>query len=107
MKNERIDFELYEGTVEDLPPGYQEVSCHIIFDVNMGDNFHCKFLMVAGGHKTTTPSSLTYFSVVSRGRVRIALTISGFNYLKVLVCNIHNSYLNSKFQEKIWTVAGP
>ena len=34
----RIDFEIYEGNVEELPPGYQEVSCHIIFDVNIGDN---------------------------------------------------------------------
>ena len=39
MENVRIDFELYEGNVEDLPTGYQEVSCHIIFDVNMGENF--------------------------------------------------------------------
>ena len=42
MKHERIAFELYEGNVEDLPPRYQEVSCHIIFDINMGDNLHCK-----------------------------------------------------------------
>ena len=35
-ENVRIDFELYECNVENLPPGYQEVSCHIIFDVNMG-----------------------------------------------------------------------
>ena len=42
MKNVRNDFQLYEGNMEDLPTGYQEVSCHIIFDVNMGDNFRCK-----------------------------------------------------------------
>ena len=42
MKNVRIVFGLYEGNMEDLPTGYQEVSCHIIFDVNMGDNFRCK-----------------------------------------------------------------
>ena len=59
MKNVRIDFELYEGNVEDLPTGYQEVSCHIIFDVNMGMNIRGKSQMVAGGHKNTTPSFLT------------------------------------------------
>ena len=37
-----IAFELYEGTLEDLPTVYQEVSCHIIFDINMGDKFHRK-----------------------------------------------------------------
>ena len=60
MKKVRIDFELYEGTVEYLPPGYQEVSYHIIFDVKMGENFHRKPLMVAGEHKTTPPPPLNY-----------------------------------------------
>ena len=26
---------LYEGNVEDLPTGYEEVNCYIIFNVNM------------------------------------------------------------------------
>ena len=42
MKNVRIYFDLHEVTVKDLSLGYQEVSCHIIFDVNMGDNFRRK-----------------------------------------------------------------
>ena len=50
MKNVRIDFELYEGNIEDLPQGYQETSCHIIFDVKIGDNFCHKYRMVLGGH---------------------------------------------------------
>ena len=41
-ENVRIAFEIDEGNVEDLPPRYQEVSCHIIFDVNMGENFRLK-----------------------------------------------------------------
>ena len=53
MKNAIIDFELYESNVEDLPPGYQEVSCHIIFDVNIGDNLRRKAQILAGGHKAT------------------------------------------------------
>ena len=57
----RIAFELYEGSVEELPPRYKEVSFHIIFYVNMGDHFHRKSRMVSGGHNTTTPSSLTFF----------------------------------------------
>ena len=100
-------FELYEGNVEDLPPGYQEVSCHILFDANMGDNFRRKSRMVEVGHKTTTPPSLDYLSVVSWEIVRIALTVAALNDLKVLACDIHNGYLTSKYWEKIWTVAGP
>ena len=105
-KYARIDFELYEGNVEDLPPRYQGVNFHIIFDVKMGDNFHRKSRMVAGGHKTTTPSSLTYLSVVYREMERIDLTISELNDLKVLACDIQNEHLTEKCQEKIWTMAG-
>ena len=57
----RISFELYYGSVEDLSPGYQEVSCHVIFDVNMEENFRRKARILSGGHKTTTPYYLTYF----------------------------------------------
>ena len=42
MGKVRIAFDIYEGNMEELPLGYHEVSCHIIFDVKMGDNFRCK-----------------------------------------------------------------
>ena len=63
--------------------------------------------MVAGGHTTDTPAALTYASVVSRGSVRIALTIAALNDLKVLACDIQNAYLTAKFTENIWTISGP
>ena len=107
MKNVIIAFELYEGNVEDLPPRYQEVNCHIIFDANMGENLYRKYRMLSGGHKTTTPSSLTYYSVVSRDSVRIALKSAALNGLKVISCDIQNEYLTAKCREKIWTVAEP
>ena len=43
MKNVRLAFEIYEGNVKDIPHRYQEVSCHIIFDVKMGYNFRLKY----------------------------------------------------------------
>ena len=82
--NMRIDFELYESDVEDHPPRYKEVIYHILFDFNMGKNFLHKSLMIAGGHKTTTSSSLTYSSVVYRESAKIDLTISAFNDLSFL-----------------------
>jgi hypothetical protein len=107
MKNVRIAFEEYYGDTAELPPGYQRINCHMIFDVKMGENFRRKARMVAGGHVTETPSTLTYSSVVSRDSVRIALTIAALNGLKVLVCDIQNAYLTAPCREKIWTVAGP
>ena len=107
MKNVRIAFEPFEGNIKDLPPGYQKINCHMIFDIKMGENFRRKARMVAGGHTTDTPSSITYSSVVSRDSVRIALTIAALNGLNVRACDIQNAYLTAPCREKIWTVAGP
>ena len=100
MKNVRIAFEEYDSDVSTLV-GYQKLDCHMIFDVKMGENFRRKARMVAGDHKTATPSSLTYSSVVSRDSVRIALTITTLNDLKVLACDIQNAYLTVPCREKI------
>lgn len=72
----KVEFEIFEGSEEYIPKGYQKMLCHMIFDVKIGDNFRRKDRMVAGGHRTATPSALTYSSVVSRDSVRIALTIT-------------------------------
>ena len=114
MKNVMVAFEKYEGllhhdgSVDELKSkGYQHVDCHMIFDVKMGENFRRKARMVAGGHKTTTPNTLTYASVVSRDSVRIAFTIAALNGLDVLACDIQNAYLTAPCKEKIYTIAGP
>ena len=107
MRNIRIAFEEFAGTKQEIPPGYQYVDCHMIFNIKMGENFRRKARMVAGGHKTITPAALTYASVVSRDSVRICLTIATLNGLKVLACDIQNAYLTAMCREKIWTIAGP
>ena len=108
MKNVRPAFEVWEKTKDDIPPGYQQIKCHLIFDIKMGENFRRKARFVAGGHTTEVPESLiTYSSVVSRDSVRIALTIAGLNGMKVMACDIQNAYLTADCREKIWTVAGP
>ena len=106
MKEVRIAFEVYEGDVSQLDPAYQKIDCHMIFDIKMGENFRRKARMVAGGHVTTAPASITYSSVVSRDSVRIALTIAALNDLQVLACDIQNAYLTAKCREKVWTIAG-
>ena len=96
MKNVRIAFEEFEGDKEDITSGYQFVNCQMIFDIKMGKGFRRKSLLVAVGHMTEAPASLTYSSVVSRDLVRIALTIAFLNGLKLLAFDIQNAFLTDK-----------
>ena len=91
MKNIMPAFEVFEGKQHDIPLEFQQIRCHMIFDVKIGENFHRKAWFVAGGHTTETPASLTYSSVVSRDTVRIALTIAALNDLQVMSCDIQNT----------------
>ena len=107
MKNVRPAFEVFEGSIEQLPTGYQEIKCHMIFDVKIGENFRRKGRLVAGGHTTEAPATLAYSSVISRDSVRIILIIAALNGLQVMACDIQNAYLTDDCREKIWTRAGP
>ena len=107
MKNVRPAFEAFEGGVEQLPSGFQEIKCHMIFDIKIGENFHRKARLVASGHTTDAPDTLTYSSVVSGDSVRIALPIAALNELEVMACDIQIAYLTTNCREKIWTRAGP
>ena len=73
--------------------GFQEIKCHIVFDVKM--DFTRKARFVAGGHTTVPPNSLTYSSVVSRESVKIAFLIAALNGLDLMSCDIGNAYLNA------------
>ena len=112
MSKVRVAFERWDnGTLEEARSGkklvgYQEIGCHMIFDIKMDGEFTRKARLVAGGHTTTTPSSVTYSSVVSRESVRIAFLIAALNDLDVFAADIGNAYLNAPCREKIWTVAG-
>jgi len=111
MANVRPAFEEWtEGTLKDARDGkklvgYQEISCHMIFDVKMDLTRKARF--VAGGHTTEVPESITYSSVVTRESIRIAFLVAALNDLDILCADIGNAYLNADCREKIWTVAGP
>ena len=85
--------------------GFQEIKCHIIFDVKMDLTWKARFL--AGGHLTEAPPSITYSSVVSRDSVTFASLIAALNDLEIFACDFGNAYLNTPCREKIWFVAGP
>ena len=112
MKNVRVAFEKVDGVNESqmrtgkIKPGYSFCSTHMIFDIKMDGSFTRKARLVADGHKTRPPTSITYSSVVARDSVRIALTIASLNSLNVSACDIGNAYLNAPCREKLWTIAG-
>ena len=86
-----------------IKPGYEHVNVHMIFDIKMDGNFTINARLVADGHTTSPPSSITYSSVVSREIVRILFLLASLNDLDKFTCDICNAYINSKFREKVWT----
>jgi hypothetical protein len=105
MKNVIIAFKIRNGE-ESAPPTYQEICCHMIFDVKMED-FRRNARFVAGGHTSDTPHAMTYASVVSRESVIIALTLAALNDLDVKMAEIENAYLTAPITEKVCTVCCP
>jgi Reverse transcriptase (RNA-dependent DNA polymerase). len=103
---EKLDISVDEMRKGQAKPGYQEIKCHMIFDIKMDGSFTRKARLVTGGHTTETPTSLTYSSVVTRDSVRIAFLLAALNGLDVFAADIGNAYLNAPCREKIWTVAG-
>jgi Reverse transcriptase (RNA-dependent DNA polymerase) len=111
MRNVIPAFEVWLGTVEDARSnrhlvGYQEIKCHMVFDVKL-ENLLRKARFVAGGHTTSTPASITYSSVVARDSVCIAFLLAAVDGVQVWAADVGNAYLNADCREKIWTVAGP
>jgi hypothetical protein len=84
--------------------GFQEIGCHIVFDIKMG--FTRKARFYAGGHTTDTPVVMTYSSLVSRDSVQIGFMLAALNGLDVMACDLENVYLNAPCMEKIWFEGG-
>jgi hypothetical protein len=73
MKNVMVAFEVKNQA---KPPDGWEIS-H--YDIHNQDGLTRKARLVAGGHTTKPPESLTYASVVSRDSVRLAFLIAKLN----------------------------
>ncbi|KAL7523720.1 hypothetical protein ACHAXR_000304, partial [Thalassiosira sp. AJA248-18] len=105
MKVVRIAFDILpDGST--VPKGYEFMKCHLIFNIKMEDSRR-KARLVAGGHMTRAPATMTYASVVSRETVHRALTIAALNALDVKVANIQNAYTTTPITEKVWCILGP
>jgi hypothetical protein len=105
IKNVRITFKILNGD-DAIPSTFQQITCHMIFDVKMED-FRRKTHFVARGDTTDTPHAMMYTSVLLRESVRIALTLAALNDLDVKMADIENAYLAAHITEKVWTVLGP
>jgi len=105
MSNNRIGFEEHQGEISQLVR-LKEITSHLVFDVNLGDNFRQKARYCADGHKTDAPSSITYSTLVSRDSVRTILLIATLNDLDVLNGDVQNSYLTAPNRKKVWIRAG-
>ena len=64
-----------------------------MFDIKM--NLNRKARVVAGGHVTNAPSTMTYTSVVSRESAKIALVLTAPYECEILTGDIINAQLTS------------
>jgi hypothetical protein len=81
MKNIRVEFNIMDGD-EAFPPAYQDIHCHMIFDVKV-EYFRYKARFVYGGHTTDIPHAMTHASVLSQDSVRITLALAALNDVDV------------------------
>ena len=94
-----------ESNLEDISlPEHEKISVHLIFDVKT--DFTRKVRLVADGHLTDPPSSITCASVVSRESVRLAFVLAALTDLDVKAADIGNAHLNAKCKEKVHPVCG-
>jgi hypothetical protein len=88
-----------------MPPGYQKITCHILFTVKF--DLRRKSRYITGGHLVKEqPAYNTYSSIVSRESIHISLLLAALNDLNVMSDDISNAYLNADTKEKVWFRAG-
>ena len=93
MRDVRVAFSILPDG-QSAPVGYQRIPRHMIFDIKMED-FRRIARLVAGGHMTKAPPTITYASVVSHETVHIALLMAALNDLNVKVGDVLNAYITA------------
>ena len=106
MHNGRISFEDWTKPLSEMLPGYQKLTCHLIFEIKLSENFRRKARFVVDGHNHPVKLSPSYSTIVSRDSVRIPFLLAALNLLEILSCDIQNAYLSAPCREKSYHVAG-
>ncbi|KAL7477698.1 hypothetical protein ACHAW6_003494 [Cyclotella cf. meneghiniana] len=98
MKNVCVAFDiLADGLVP--PLDHQCMRCHMFFIVKMDQ-------LVAGGHMTKAPGTLTYASIMSRKTMRIVLLVAALNDVDIWVADVLSACITAPCRKKIWTTLG-
>ena len=88
---------------EKAPKGYQFVPMHMVFDVKYDGQHKARYVM--NGNVTPVANDV-YAPVASLEIIRILLLIAIMNGLDVKVIDVSCAFLQSKCEEKIYTIAG-
>ena len=94
MKNNRVEFEMYEIKIEDIV-GYQEISGNLFYDIKLTENFWRNNRFVVDGHLMDSPSFITYSTVVSWDSLWILLLVAALNDLEIMGEDIQNAFLSA------------
>ena len=104
MENLKVAFDIKpEGSRP--PVNYTIATGRLIFDVRM--TLERKARWVKDGHKIPIPEWLTFYGVVSKESVRIAIRYAALNGLPVFAADIQNAYLQAPASEKHYVICGP
>ncbi|KAL7474158.1 hypothetical protein ACHAW6_000149, partial [Cyclotella cf. meneghiniana] len=104
MKNVWVAFDVLADGV--MPPSdHQYMRCYMIFDVKMEDFCH-EARLVAKGHMTIAPVTVTFASVMSWETKCIALLVAALNNVDIWAANVLNAYITTPCHENIWTTLG-
>jgi hypothetical protein len=86
--------------------GYQQIWCHMVFDIKQED--FCRKALLEAAVVTPPKHRLqSHASVVSRESVRIALLLAALNAVEVKMADIENTCITAPCSKKIYTVLGP
>ena len=103
MENVRVAFDVFPDG-QSIPIVHNFVQ-YTVIDINM-DYFWWKARLVAGGHMTVAPATITYTSRVLREMVWIALMIVALNDLELKLKEILDNDVQATVTENVWTSLG-
>ena len=104
LREYKVFIDLGEYDPENIPPGFKQIRCHMIFDIKY-DGRH-KARMVAGGHQADIPIDSVYSGVVSLRGFRMCVFLAELNGMQTYTTDITSACLELYTNKKIVVKAG-